>query len=411
VKICLVTQWFDPEGGSAAIPGSIARSLQRRGHDVHVVTGFPNYPQGKLYDGYRMRLWAREVVGGVRVTRLPLYPSHDRSAARRALNFVTFMLSASTFGAFFARKEQVALVYSTPGTVGLAGVVLRRVFRRPFVLYVQDLWPDTVTASGMVPPRLSGLVQRLLDPFCILVYRAAGRIAVNSPGMKDRLVERGVASDRVDVVFNWVDEQVFAPLEPDLRDGVFDLMYAGNLGDVQGLDTAVQAMALLSDAPQVHLRLVGDGVARPRLEALARKLGVDSRVHFEGARPVTQMAQVLSSAHAQLICLSDDPLFHITTPSKLQAILACGRPVVTSGPGDVARLTQASGAGLVVPPGDPAALARAVLELAAMPTGELEAMGDRGRAYYESHLSEAVGASRLEISMTRALAEHERRTA
>jgi len=406
MRISLVTQWFDPEGGSAAIPGTIARALQRRGHVVSVVTGFPNYPTGRLPDGYRIRLVQREEVGGVRVTRVPLYPSHDRSPIRRAFNFLTFMLSASTLGAVVARRQEVALVYSTPGTVGLAGVVLRRLLGRPFVLYIQDLWPDTVTATGMVPPRLAGLVEWLLDPFCSLVYRSAGRVAVISPGMKDRLVERGVSADRVDIVFNWIDEQVFAPRPAVLDGDTFEVMYAGNLGDVQGLDTALRAVALLDDAPHVRLRLVGDGVARARLVELAESLGIAHRVCFEGPRPISEMADVLASAHVQLVCLADDPLFHITMPSKIQAILACGRPVVTSGPGDVARVTEESGAGVAVPPGDPQALAAAVRRLAAMSRAEREMLGARGRAYYEGHLSEAVGAERLEVSLRQALLVH-----
>ena len=406
MRIGLISQWYDPEGGSAAIPGSIARALRRRGHTVSVVTGFPNYPTGRLHQGYRVLPLRREVMDGVPVVRVPLYPSHDRSPVRRALNFLTFMLSASTIGAAIVRRQQVALVYSTPGTVGLAGVVLRRLLRTPFVLYVQDLWPDTVVATGMVPGRLARVIEAALDPFCGLVYRSASRIAVISPGMKDRLVERGVSPDRVDVIFNWVDEDVFGPRPTALSNDTFDVMYAGNLGDVQGLETAVQAMALLGDLPQVRLRLVGDGVARARLGDLARTLGVDSRVGFEGVRPVGEMADLMASAHAQLICLSDDPLFHITMPSKLQAILACGRPVVTCAPGDVARVTDESGAGIAVPPGDPASLAQAVRTLVTMPKTEREELGTRGRSYYEKHLSEAVGAARLETSLERALLEH-----
>jgi len=151
MKIAFVTQWYDPEGGSAAIPGAIARALQARGHEVEVVTGYPNYPTGHLYAGYRIRLHHREHIRGIAVNRLPLYPSHDGSALRRMLNFVSFMVSASTAGVYIAKRSDVALVYSTPGTVGMAGLVLRRLLRRPFVLYVQDVWPDTVIATGMLP--------------------------------------------------------------------------------------------------------------------------------------------------------------------------------------------------------------------------------------------------------------------
>jgi glycosyltransferase involved in cell wall biosynthesis len=347
----------------------------------------------------------REHLAGIPVTRVPLYPSHDRSPVRRALNFLSFMLSASTLGAWSVRRCEVAVVYSTPATVGLAGVVLRRVFGRPFVLYIQDLWPDTVVATGMVPARFTGLAERLLAPFCRWVYSAAARIAVISPGMKDRLVERGVPADRIDVVFNWVDESLFLPRPAELPSHRFDLMYAGNLGDVQGLETVLHALAELSDLPHVHLRLVGDGVAATRLRELAVELDVGSRVHFEGPRGVSEMAETLASAHVQLVSLRDDPLFHITMPSKIQAILACGRPLISSAPGDAGRLTEESGAGLAVPAGDAVALAGAIRKMAAMGAEELTAMGNRGRSYYETHLAAGVGAARLEASLHDALGE------
>jgi glycosyltransferase involved in cell wall biosynthesis len=407
MRIAMVTQWFDPEGGSAAIPGSVARALQARGHQVEVVTGFPNYPHGRLYDGYRIRGRMREVVRGVNVTRLPLYPSHDRSPVRRTVNFLSFMLSAATLGAWSVRRCDVALVYSTPATVGLAGVVLRRVLRRPFVLYIQDLWPDTVTATGMVPARFAGAVERVLDPFCRSVYAAAERIAVISPGMKDRLVERGFPADRIDIVYNWVDEDVFRPVEAAGSADRFEVMYAGNLGDVQGLEAALHAVASLPDLPDLHLRLVGDGVARPRLEALADSLGISDRVHFEGVRDVCEMARTLASADVQLVSLSDDPLFHITMPSKIQAILACGQPLITSAPGDASRLTVESGAGFATGAGDAAELAAALRTMLGLSPEQRADLGRRGRDFYEARLSAAVGAGALEQALREALERHE----
>lgn len=407
MKIAMVTQWFDPEGGSAAIPGSVARALQARGHEVEVVTGFPNYPHGRLYDGYRIRFRRREVVRGVNVTRVPLYPSHDRSPVRRTLNFLSFMLSAATLGAWSVRRSDVVLVYSTPATVGLAGVVLRRLLRRPFVLYIQDLWPDTVTATGMVPARFAGAVERVLDAFCRSVYAAAERIAVISPGMRDRLIERGVPADKIDIVYNWVDEDVFRPVESSACVNRFEVMYAGNLGDVQGLETALHAVASLADLPDLHLRLVGNGVARPRLEALAESLGIGDRVHFEGVRDVSEMARTMASADVQLVSLSDDPLFHITMPSKIQAILACGQPLISSAPGDAARLTVESGAGLATSAGDVAGLADALRTMAARSPEERGDLGRRGREFYDARLSAAVGAAALEQALLDALERHE----
>jgi glycosyltransferase involved in cell wall biosynthesis len=408
VRIAFISQWFDPEGGSAAIPGSMVRALEHRGHRVEVVTGYPNYPTGKLQDGYRVRLHDVEQRGRTTVHRVALYPSHDRSAVRRMLNFLSFMISSSTVGAWFARRAQVALVYSTPATVGLAGVVLRTVFRRPFVLYIQDLWPDTLVATGLVPRRYERLATRLLTTFCSLVYRRAGRIAVISPGMRCLLAQRGVPEEKVDVIYNWVDENVFRPVSVRLDPTAFTLMYAGNLGDVQGLDVLVRAVGALTDLPDLRVVLVGDGVARDSLSRLATELYVDDRIAFLGSRPVTEMAEMMATADVQLVSLQDLPLFHATMPSKVQAILACGRPVVISAPGDAAELVRASGAGLIAAPGDVRALAEAIRTAYALRGDELEAMGRAGREFYQRELSASVGAARMEAALE-AAAERGRR--
>ena len=399
MRIAFISQWFDPEGGSAAIPGSMVRALEERGHRVEVVTGFPNYPTGKVQAGYRVRLHQVEQRGRTTVHRVALYPSHDRSALRRMLNFVSFMATSSTIGAWFARRAGVALVYSTPATVGLAGVVLRTVFSRPYVLYIQDLWPDTLVATGLVPRRYERPATALLTHFCSLVYRRAGRIAVISPGMKRLLVERGVPEGKVDVIYNWVDEGVFRP-EPVRTDPTrFTLMYAGNLGDVQGLDVLVRAVADLDDLDDLEVVLVGEGVARESLSRLAADLGVADRVAFAGPRPVTEMASLMATADVQLVSLKDLPLFHATMPSKVQAILACGRPLVISAPGDAAELVRASGAGLVAAPGDVSALADAIRRAHAMRGDGLETMGRAGRDFYQRELSAQVGAARMEAAL------------
>ncbi len=405
MRITLVSQWFDPEVGSAAIPGSIVRSLSGRGHTVEVVTGFPNYPHGRLYDGYRVRPLAREMVRGVRVHRVALYPSHDRSAARRILNFLSFMVTSSTIGAVIARRSQVTLVYSTPGTVGMVGIVLRRLLGRPFVLYVQDVWPDTVTATGMLPGRLSKPAAWILHRFCNQVYRSAARIAVISPGMKDLLVARGVPAEKVEVIYNWIDEDVFRVVPGERRTDRFEVMYAGNIGEAQGLEVAVEAVAKLGPDSGVVLRLVGDGVAADRLASLASELGVADQVRFEGGRDLALMSETMASAHVQLVCLKDDPLFHITMPSKIQAILACGRPLLACAPGDAGALADRSGAGFAVPPGDPGALADAIAKARDLGEEALEEMGARGRAFYEGHLCASVGSARLERALSAAVSD------
>jgi glycosyltransferase involved in cell wall biosynthesis len=298
------------------------------------------------------------------------------------------------------------LVYSTPATVALPAMLARARFGRPYVMLIQDLWPDTVTESGFLREgRVLRATTRGLHAFCGASYRRASQVAVTSPGMADILIDRGVPAARISVVPNWVDETVFRPVERDkaLAHGLgidgFVIMYAGSLGDLQGLDTVVKAAALLRDLSDVQFVFVGSGVAEPRLRAAAEGL---NNVVFLGRQPVDRMADLMAISDVQLISLKDLPLFHSTLPSKVQAALASGRVVLGSVPGDAGRLIDRSGAGLAVPPGNPRALANAVRRLHALDPREREAMAHAGRQFYLDHLSERVGSATLADLLQRA---------
>jgi colanic acid biosynthesis glycosyl transferase WcaI len=215
MRIGMISQWYDPEEGSPAVAGAIARSLLALGHEIHVLTGFPNYPTGRLYPGYRMRLYQYENRSGVHVHRVPLLPSHDRSALRRACSYLSFAASASTQLSLLHRME-AWLVYSTPATVALPAMLARATFGRPYVMLIQDLWPDTVTESGFLREgRVLRATTRGLHTFCTASYHRASQVAVTSPGMADILIDRGVPAARLSVVPNWVDETVFRPVDRD----------------------------------------------------------------------------------------------------------------------------------------------------------------------------------------------------
>ncbi|MFA6123924.1 glycosyltransferase family 4 protein [Sphingomonas sp.] len=188
MRIAYLTQWFDPEPGVIKGPRFV-RALEAAGHDVTVVTGFPNYPSGRLYPGYRIRLIGRETIDGVAVVRLPLYPSHDGSSLRRALNFLSFFFSVLAYCLLRRTRFDMAYVYHPPITVGLAAALAGLVRHLPFMLDIQDLWPDTVAVAGM---RGGRVIARLLDPICRFVYWRASAIVVQSAGMRRALIARGV---------------------------------------------------------------------------------------------------------------------------------------------------------------------------------------------------------------------------
>lgn len=399
MRILMLTQWFQPEPNFKGLP--LAKALTERGHQVEVLTGFPNYPGGKLYPGYRVRPWRREVMEGVRVLRAPLYPSHDRSAVRRIANYASFALSSALL-ALTLRRPDVVYVYCPPMTAAAGAMMLKALRQVPYVIDVQDLWPDTLASTGMVR---DGVVMRLVGWFSQLAMRWAARLVVLSPGFKAQLTERGIDIP-IDVIPNWAPSEIVAQRRSGGASGsdpkAFTVLFAGNMGHAQALDTVLEAAAILAqEAPRVRFVLIGGGVRADELTTTARERGL-ANVTFLPARAGSQMGEVFALADVLLVHLRDDPLFSITIPSKTQAYLAVGKPILMGVRGDAAEMVQTAGAGLAFPPEDPRAMAEAVKEFAEMSAVDMAAMGARGAAYYDELLSFERNLALIEVSLSAA---------
>jgi len=386
MRIAYVTQWFEPEPN--IVKGiAFVRALEEAGYEVTVVTGLPNYPEGRIYPGYRLRLIQREVIGGVRVVRLPLYPSHDRSSLRRSLNFLSFFLSALLYLRLRRSRFDLAYVYHPPITVGVAAALARI----PFVLDVQDLWPDTIAATGMAG------ASRLLGPLsacCRFAYGRALSIVVQSEGIRSALLDRGVPASKITVIGNWAGTESSELPDTTERSGPFKLVYGGNLGRAQQMGHVLEAARILQrDRADIRIDLIGSGVDELDLRYDAQRFGL-TNVRFAGRVSQPDVVRALANADALLMHLSDDPLFEITIPSKTQFCLAMGRPIVAGVNGEVGRLLRESGAAIVVPPANPPALAAAIVELASLSHSRRDEMGRSGAQYYRRHMSFSKGLDR-----------------
>jgi colanic acid biosynthesis glycosyl transferase WcaI len=395
MKILILTQWFEPEPTSKGL--LFARELVARGHDVEVLTGFPNYPGGKVYPGYRIRPWVREHINGVSVLRVALYPSHSNSGFQRALNYMSFALSAALIGTALIRQPDVVYVYHPPITVGFAGAVIGFLRKTPFVYDIQDLWPDTVASTGMMS---NSTALSLLGKLCKFVYHRAAHITVLSRGFKEQLVDRGTPANKIEVIYNWCDETGLKDnYEPITRLGAanrFCILFAGTMGYAQGLDSVLRAAQICqTTVPSAEFLFMGGGVDRGRLESMAETMELDN-VRFLPRQPMHAMGGILAGADALLVHLKDDPLFRITIPSKTQAYLAAGKPILMAVHGDAADLVRRASAGVVCQPGNPDSIAAAVKELVDSGNEQLAQMGRAGRAFYESELSVAIGVDKFE---------------
>ena len=382
MRVLYLTQWFDPEPN--IIKGlAFVRALQAAGHDVTVVTGLPNYPSGRIYPGYRLRPIQHEELEGVRITRLPLYPNHDNSALGRSLNFLSFFVAVLLYCLLRSRRFDVAYVYHPPITVGFAAALSGLVWRLPFILDVQDLWPDTVATTGL---KGADRLAPALGWICAFTYRRAALIIAQSEGMRDALAARHVPEAKLRVVRNWATSEDPLPAAADSEPAArFTIVYAGNLGRAQGLETVIDAARILARGRQdIAIRLIGDGIDADALRE--RAVGV-AGVTVENRVSQAEIAEIYAAADALLLHLRSEPLFEITIPSKTQAYLASGKPIVAGVAGEAARLLEESEAALVVPPEDAEALAQAIGQMADVPQPLRASMGDSGRRYYLDRLS------------------------
>ncbi|RLE40053.1 glycosyltransferase WbuB [Candidatus Woesearchaeota archaeon] len=391
MRVLLLAQWYIPEPDIKI--HLLAKDLVARGHQVTSITGFPNYPQGRIYPGYHQRLRQWEDMDGVRVLRLPLYPDHSRSGVKRIINYLSFATSASVLGPLLCGPADVMWVYHPPLTVGIPAWLIGLLRRVPFVYEVQDMWPETLTVTGMMPSRR---VARWVSRLARFVYRRAAAITVISPGFKRNLVDKGVPPEKIHVIPNWADEDVYHPV---LRDetlaaehglaGRFNVVYGGNMGAAQGLQNVIDAATLLRDSPDVQFVLIGDGVDQDVLRQMVQERELDN-VCFLGRQPMKDMPRFFALADALLVHLKRDPLFEITIPGKTIAYLACGRPILGVVSGDPADVIRQAGAGVICPQENPATLARTVRELYAMPVEQREAMGQAGRRAFLANYTRQV---------------------
>lgn len=393
--MAFLTQWY-PQDDAGFIHG-IVQGLTARGAQVAVFTGSSSYATRKQAQvGERIGLLGRRSLGqDVPVVRYPFFNTHDRSSTRRFATYATFAANSLT-SVPLLRTADVVLAYCSPATAATAAMAARRLGGPPYVLMIQDVWPDSVFATGFLQAGPAHrLAQRSVTAYMRAAYRGASQITALSPGMRELLVTRGADPARTHVIYNWTDEEAAALVRPPLRKPgePLHLMYAGNVGPGQDLSNVVRALALV---PQDFIRLtvVGDGAALEDVRREATQLGLRN-ITFAGRVPLSEIPAVLSTAHLHLVSLADTELFRITLPSKTQALLAAGLPVLAVAPGEVGQLVTGAGAGFSAPPGEPAELAKTLHAASALLPEELLAMGARGQALYVDQMSEAINAARL----------------
>ncbi len=402
MRILLLTQYFAPE--PAAKFTGLAQNLGARGHQVQVLTGFPCYPHGRTYEGYRQKLYSQETIDGNLVTRVAQFPDHSRSIFKRALYYFSFALSAATIGLFQTKRADVIYVYQSALPTGLAAWVISRVKRMPYVLDVVDLWPESVAATGMLRNRLLLKLIRTLAKF---IYKRADRIHVITKGYRQNLIAMGVAPDKIRVLYHWPSSGSTAPAPRDEQlaiqegfHGRFNIFYAGQVGPCQQLQTVLKAAELLKDLPEVQFVIAGSGVDYASLQEQATTLQLKN-VRFLGRRSSQEIAKMYALSEMLLVHLKSDPMSRVSIPSKTFSYMAAGRPLLMAVEGESGEIIQSHRCGVAIQPSDPIAMADAVRKYYAESPGTRQAHGAAARKAYLEHYSGDVLIPKVEDSLLR----------
>ena len=367
MKIVFLTQYFPPEiGAPQARLFELARGLKNKGHEITILTAFPNYPGGKILAGYKLRPVMEENIDGLRVIRSWIYPSHSKSLIKRLANYFSFLVSSMFFGLFKLGRHDILLCETPPLFLGISAFVLSRLKGSKMYLYVSDLWPDSAVDLGMLKNKTLIKMSKWLELF---LYRRSSKVIVVTEGIKRIIEANTFMKDKVFTVTNGVDMELFTPGDKlgarktlGLPQDSFIIMYSGNHGIAQNLFTVLKCAKKMEKKQEYLFVFAGDGVEKPLLMDWKDREKL-ANVIFLKSFSKKQMPLVLSAADAAVIPLKDIKLFEKALPSKMFEMMAMGIPVILGVKGEAAEVIKTADCGINIPPEDENSMEKAILEL------------------------------------------------
>jgi colanic acid biosynthesis glycosyl transferase WcaI len=381
MRLLVVTQYFWPENFRI---NDLVAELVRRGHDVTVLTGKPNYPDGSIFVEFLESPSSFDLYEGATVVRVPML-GRGQGNVRLILNYFTFALSASCLGPWKLRKRRFDVIFTcqlSPVTVGIPAAVMRMVKKVPMAFWILDLWPETLRAMGVIR---SEFMLAALGRMVSLIYRHCDLILAQSRRFVPAIKKYARQNAQIEYFPSWAEsvfslQDVLDAPEIPRKTGSFNVMFAGNIGDAQDFPAILDAAEMLKHQENIRWLIVGDGRMASWVAHEIRSRGLQDSMLVLGRYPVERMPSFFKHADALLVSLKDEPIFELTIPGKLQSYLASGIPVLAMLNGEGAAVVTNRRAGLAARAGDHKALAEAILKLSAMPIDERKAMGMRGLA-------------------------------
>jgi len=382
MKILIVSPYFYPENFRIS---DFAFRMVARGHEVTVLTGLPNYPKGKFFG--RFRVFRREIIDGVKIYRVPIVPRMESTKIGLFFNYLSFLVSGLLFGPILLCRAQPDIIFSvnySPPTASLIGLLLTKFLKAPMYTWVQDLWPESLSATGTVKVNF---VIEVVEKIMLVVYSGSAMVLVQSKAFAEVIKSKGVDEEKIQYFPNWAEDiySLDQSCQDRFRDLIptdkFIIMLAGNLGVAQSLDTIIKA-ANLTKGSLIHWVFLGDGRQSEWLCNAIAEYALEDSVSVLGRYPIEDMPAFFNLADAMLVTLKTDPAFGMTIPGKIQSYLKSGKPILSALDGEGASVIKESGSGFNANSEDFNGLAKNAIKMSEMTSLELSAMGARGQRFY-----------------------------
>jgi glycosyltransferase involved in cell wall biosynthesis len=410
LKINLICQYYPPEiGAPQARLSEMAREWIRQGHDVTVLTGFPNHPTGIVPEEYRGRLFMKEFIDGIQIWRHWLYATPNEGFLKKTFAHISFMVTLILFSLFRGERPDVLIVSSPNFFSVISTYVMSRIRRVPYIFEVRDLWPGIFIELGVLKNRY---LIRFLEIIELFLYRHAAAVVPVTKGFADDIINRGILSNRVEVITNGADLETFTPdganselrRELNLPLDAFIILYIGAHGISHGLHSVIDAAELMKNDDKVHFLFVGEGAEKVKLISLAQKKQLRNVTFIKGQFR-KKVIDFYHLADACIVPLKNIPGLGNFIPSKMFEIMACGRTIIASLHGEAARILTRSGSAVVIPPEDPNAIVRVIENLRNDPEN-YRCMGVAGRKFVEKYYDRKFLAKRYLTLLSRIVCEY-----
>ncbi|ELC8456934.1 glycosyltransferase family 4 protein [Clostridium perfringens] len=396
MKILVVTQYFWPEEFRI---NDICKGLKEAGHDVEVLTGLPNYPQGKIYKGYS---WIKKGVkeyNGIKIMRVPMIPRGKNSSMMLALNYVSFMVNASLKALTLIGKkyDRVFVFQVSPITSAVPAIILAKLKKIPSYIYIQDLWPETFYSIINIKNKK---IRSKMKNICNKIYNSFDKLLIASKGYEDILLKEGFKKEKFEYFPQWAEDFYSESLKKASENKIFTVTFAGNIGKAQSVNTIIEAANLAKENKNIKWQIIGDGSEFENIKDLVKKYSLENTVDLLGRKPAKDMPKYFSSSDGLIVTLKNEEILKVTLPAKVQSYMAAGKPIIAAISGEGSRTIKESKSGLVGEAEDYKALYENVIKLYDMNENERICIGNNGKEFFKENFTRDKLLNQLEVIMS-----------